>query len=162
MEYGTMLCVLFTLYIVNASIIEINESKIKQVDDYNPTTKESHCLIITWLESLWKILHIAVCFMKLHWALSEILWILWVNVMGLNSKHIKMSTSSPICEFIHDITSGEWQDTFWAIQIIIELIFYFIFHSNWISRFIHHLIYLLSPAFHFNGKFTMQIPDVTW
>jgi hypothetical protein len=40
-----------------------------------------------------------------------------------------------------------------------ELIFYLIF-SNWISSHIHLLICLLSPAFHYKGKFIMQIPEV--
>jgi hypothetical protein len=84
----------------------------------------STLFIIIWLESLWKMLRFAVCFMKLNWVLSKILRILWVKVMGLNSKPLKISRN-PICKFIHDITSGEWQNTFWAIQIFIELIFYF-------------------------------------
>jgi hypothetical protein len=42
-----------------------------------------------------------------------------------------------------------------------ELIFYLIFYSNWISSHIHLLICLLSPAFHYEGKFIMQIPEVT-
>jgi hypothetical protein len=40
---------------------------------------------IVWLESLWKKLHFALCFMKLHWVINEIFRILWVKVMGLNS-----------------------------------------------------------------------------
>jgi hypothetical protein len=71
------------------------------------------------------------CFMKLHGLLnSEILRILWVKVMGLNSKQLNISRS-PICKFIHNITLGEWQNTFWAIQIFMGLIFYLIFYSIW-------------------------------
>jgi hypothetical protein len=33
--------------------------------------------------------------------------------------------------------------------------------SNWISSHIHLLICLPSPAFHYNGKFIMQIPEMT-
>jgi hypothetical protein len=73
---------------------------------------------------------------------------------------IRLSTGSQ-CKFIHDITSGEWQNTFWAIHIFMELIFYLIFYSNWISSHIHLLICLPSPDFHYNGKLIMQIPEVT-
>jgi hypothetical protein len=78
------------------------------------------CILVTL-----KSLIFAVCFMKLHWLLGSCES---MKVMGLNSKQLKISTS-PICKFIHDITSGEWQNTFWAIQIFIELrfsIWYFI------------------------------------
>jgi hypothetical protein len=42
-----------------------------------------------------------------------------------------------------------------------ELIFYLMVYSNWISNHIQLLICLLSPNFHYNGKFIMQIPEVT-
>jgi hypothetical protein len=35
----------------------------------------------------------------------------------------------PICKIIHDITSGKWQLTFWAIQIFREIIFCLVFYS---------------------------------
>jgi hypothetical protein len=55
---------------------------------------------------------------------------------------------------------GEWQNTFWAIQIFIELCLFDIFYYNWISRHTNLLICLRNPAFHYNGKFIMQIPDI--
>jgi hypothetical protein len=63
-------------------------------------TKISRCLVIIWVESSWKMLHFAVCFMKLHWVLSEILRSLSVKVTGLNSKQLKISRG-PICKIIN-------------------------------------------------------------
>jgi hypothetical protein len=48
-----------------------------------------------------------------------------------------------------------------SLQIFMELIFYLIVYSNRISSHIQLLICLPSPAFHHDGKFIMQIPEVT-
>jgi hypothetical protein len=55
------------------------------------------------------------------------------------------------------------QNTFWAIQIFIELIFLFdILVIEFPVTSTSILICLPSPAFHYDGKFIMQIPEVTW
>jgi hypothetical protein len=96
------------------------------------------CIIVVKNHIVWRADEKCYILLLFHeitfiWILSKILRILWVKVMGLNSEQLKMSRS-PICKFIHDITSGEWQNTFWAIQIFMELIFYLICYSNFQSH----------------------------
>jgi hypothetical protein len=78
----------------------------------------------------WKMLHFVVCFMKFHWVLCEILR--FCKSM-LNSKQLKIANMQ-----IYSWHHFRWM-TYWAIQILEELVFYLIFYSNWISSRIHPL-----------------------
>jgi hypothetical protein len=70
---------------------------------------------------------------------AEILRILWAKFQTVKKFY------EPSMQ-IHDITSGKWQNTFWAIQIYMEFTFCLI------SSRIHLLICLLNLAFKYKWK----------